>query len=61
MKKWQWRQKFEADLEEIINKNSKENKSDTPDFILAQYLKRCLCAFDSAVNQREIWYGRKKK
>jgi hypothetical protein len=35
-----------------------ENESNTPDFILADYLVSCLAAFDRAVNQRERWYGR---
>jgi hypothetical protein len=37
---------------------SAENGSNTPDFILAQYLTSCLAAFDEAVNAREKWYGR---
>lgn len=47
-----------ADIEQAINRNSAENGSDTPDFILAQFLMRCLGAFDVAVQQREGWYGR---
>jgi hypothetical protein len=46
------------DIEDAINRNSAENGSDTPDFILAQYLTDCLAAFDSAVSLREKWYGR---
>ena len=41
---------------EIINKNSFENHSNTPDFILAEYLTRCLEAFDIAVRRRDNWY-----
>jgi hypothetical protein len=36
-----------------------ENKSNTPDFILARYLVGCLEQFDLAVVQRDSWYGRK--
>lgn len=42
-----------------INKNCAENGSDTPDFILASYMLRCLEAFDLAVMEREAWYGRR--
>ena len=47
------------ELERVINCASAENGSDTPDYILARYLSRCLRAFDDAVNDREAWYGRK--
>lgn len=47
-----------TDIETAINKNSAENGSNTPDFLLAQYLLDCLAAFDIAVQRRERWYGR---
>ena len=49
---------FRRDLEQVINKHSMENGSNTPDFILAIYLTECLRAFDVAVGVRERWYGR---
>ena len=49
---------FADELKELINKNSIENVSDTPDFILAVYMSDCLFAFENAVNKREKWYGR---
>lgn len=49
---------FEEELEHIINKYSRENPSNTPDFILAQYIDGCLKAFETATQQRETWYGR---
>ena len=48
------------EIEQAINKHSLENGSDTPDFILAEYLTDCLRMFDKAVNKREEWYGRKE-
>ena len=45
-------------IETAINSVSAENGSDTPDFILAEYLMDCLRAYDSAVQKREKWYGR---
>ncbi len=49
---------FRKDIEGTINRYSKENGSNTPDFILAQYLVDSLGAYDKAVTAREKWYGR---
>lgn len=51
---------FEKELENLINRYSKENGSNTPDFILAEYLTNCLKAFDIAVKHRSVWYGQTK-
>ena len=52
---------FRKELEILINKNSLENGSDTPDFILADYLTMCLETFDKTLQAREQWYGRNLK
>lgn len=52
---------FRKEIEQTINKYSQENESNTPDFILAEYLTDCLKSFDKAVNRREEWYGRKEQ
>jgi len=49
---------FEEELENLINKHSRENTSNTPDYILANYLTDCLDAFNQAIYKRETWYGR---
>jgi hypothetical protein len=49
---------FREEVEGVINKHSMENGSDTPDFILAHYLMKCLEAFDYAVVARETFHGR---
>lgn len=49
---------FRKGLEILINSNSKENGSNTPDFLLAEYLGDCLETFDKIVNKREDWFGR---
>lgn len=49
---------FRKALEHAINSHSKENGSNTPDFILAAYLEDCLATFDKALAAREKWYGR---
>jgi hypothetical protein len=48
---------FVKELENCINRNSMENGSDTPDFILAEFLSDCLKAWNKAVKNRKIWYG----
>jgi hypothetical protein len=50
---------FEKELEMLINKYSKENESDTPDFILAQYLQGCLTNYTETVKARDRWYDHK--
>ncbi len=52
---------FRKKIENLINIHSLENGSDTPDFILSQYLIDCLKAFDKALQAREEWYGRNIK
>lgn len=47
------------DIEAAINKNSAERGSNTPDFILADFLLASLAAFDTASLRREEWYGAK--
>ena len=41
-----------------LNCESAENGSDTPDWILAEYLLDCLATWDKAVQAREKWYNR---
>ncbi len=53
--------KFQKELEALINKHSIENKSGTPDWILAQYLMRCLDNFTITTEQRMAWWGDAKK
>lgn len=49
---------FRKQLAGLINSQSMEAESNTPDFILAQFLTDALEAFDKAVVRREEWYGR---
>lgn len=46
---------FRQELTALINKYSKENASDTPDYILAEYMAECLKIFEVAVYQRKDW------
>jgi hypothetical protein len=52
--------KAKKELAEVINRNSLENLSNTPDWVLADYLFECLCSFSSATRQRDNWYGGKQ-
>ena len=52
---------FQDELQSLLNQCCKENGSNTPDFILAEYLRACLDAFDAAVTKRSDWYGRHDK
>lgn len=49
---------FQKKLEHLLNYCSLECESDTPDFILAEYLKDCLESYNKALQAREKWYGR---
>lgn len=51
---------FRDSIKNVINMYSKENESDTPDYILAHFIERALKAFDHAVNLRTEWYTPKK-
>lgn len=48
---------FEKDLSTLINQHSLENLSNTPDYILANYLVRCLINYNSIVADRDAWFG----
>ena len=43
---------FRSELAAVINRFSRENGSNTPDWILADYLAGCLNAFDAATRAR---------
>jgi hypothetical protein len=51
---------FKQELAEVINRHSMEGGSNTPNFILADFLGDCLAGFEYAVRQRNRWYGRKE-
>ena len=44
---------FRKELQDLINKHSIENGSNTPDFILADYLVECLQVFENTIKRRE--------
>lgn len=52
---------FKKELTELVNKHSMENGSDTPDFILARFLKGCLELFNKTIKARQHWYSNDAK
>lgn len=49
--------KLQNELAELLNRHSMENFSNTPDFILAQFLLSCLAAWSNSAMERDRWYG----
>ena len=49
---------LEREIECALYRHCAKNGSDTPDFILAQYLLGALAAWNSAIVAREKWHGR---
>ncbi len=48
---------LEKEIAGLINSECRENDSNTPDYLLAGFMMRCLCAFELASNKREVWFG----
>jgi len=46
------------EIAQVLNRYSRENRSDTPDHLLAEFVLDSLDAFDRVVRMREGWYGR---
>lgn len=51
---------LENDLRKLLNTYSAENGSDTPDFILAEFMMNSLDAFNKATNRRKEWFAPKE-
>ena len=52
--------KLRRELIKLLNSNNIEKCSNTPDYILADYLLRCLTAFNLSVRSREDHNFRKE-
>lgn len=50
---------FYEELTKLINKHSMENESDTPDYILMEFIKGVLKAYNDTIKKREERAGRK--
>lgn len=51
---------FGKELEGLINRYSMESGSNTPDYILADYMKNSMENFHQATRLRDNWYGGKR-
>lgn len=49
---------FKTELQNLLNRYCAENESNTPDFVLAEFLLHSLQGWNCCVNQREKWFGR---
>lgn len=52
---------FKHDLAKLINIYSLEAVSNTPDFIIAEYLTNTLLEFDKLMQSRDNWYGHNQR
>lgn len=48
---------LKKELAALLNKHSAENASNTPDYILAEYLIGCLDTWNHCAKQRSYWTG----
>jgi hypothetical protein len=48
---------LERDLAAVLHRYSQENGSNTPDFLLAEYLLACLATWNTYVVKRDKWHG----
>ena len=51
------RSKFEKELISLISRYSQENVSETPDFVLAEYIMGCMKVYEQTVKRRDEWFG----
>lgn len=56
-----YRDSLKRELAEVLNRHSVENASDTPDYILAEYLVSCLDTWNHTAAQRAYWIGEKQR
>ena len=52
---------FQDELAELINIHSKENGSDTPDFLIAEFMVGMLNVFDAVLKRRDKWWKDEKQ
>jgi len=50
---------FKEELRSLLNRHCKENDSNTPDYLLAEYLIGCLEIYNKTLVARDKWFGGK--
>ncbi len=48
---------LEQELKALLNRHSAEGRSNTPDFILAEFMVECLGIWHRATRKRDKWWG----
>lgn len=51
---------FEKELSALLNKFSLENVSNTPDYLLAEFVQFAIAGFNVVVSERDRWYMEKR-
>ena len=47
---------FVKELAAVINRYSMENRSNTPDYMLAEYMAGCLTVYENTISNRTEWF-----
>jgi hypothetical protein len=50
-------EELEREVAGLLNRVSRENVADVPDFILARVMVQALVAFEGTVQARDRWFG----
>lgn len=53
-------EELSKDLEAVLNKHCIDSKTNTPDFILAEYLINCLTAYNALIVSKSIFFTDKE-
>jgi hypothetical protein len=48
---------FREELRALLNRRSMDSYTNTPDYLLAEYLDECLNLWDKTTEQRDRWFG----
>ena len=54
-------EEFVRELAEVINRHSMENRSNTPDFMLAEFMAGCLNVYENTIRNRAEWSSSSNK
>lgn len=46
-------EELKREIASVLNRHSIENRSDTPDFLLAEYMLGCLTVYENVLTARE--------
>lgn len=49
---------FMKELSVLLNRYGKDSDTNTPDYILAEYLKSCIESFERAIDLRDAWHNK---